>query len=86
MPGTLGVSDAKNISRSHAALQYESDFMAAEAGPGAWVLTCLGKNGLYHEGQFVAQHSKVAVRHKARIQIGDSILFFIEPQHMDQRT
>ncbi len=99
IPGTLGVSDAKNISRVHATLQFEPDFIAPLAsvpassssssssvfsGPaeGAWVVTCCGKNGMHHQGIFIALHGKFAVRHKDRMQIGDTPFYFLEPQHM----
>jgi hypothetical protein len=88
--GTIGVSNAKNISRIHAALRYDPDFISADAfshtnpaaptQQGAWVVTCLGKNGMQHEGQFRQSMDTFAVAHRDRLQIGDTPFYFLLPK------
>ena len=83
----LGISAAKNISRVHATLGWEpvppAPGSVADPLVCAWVLTCVGKNGLQHEGEFKPQHTKFVVRHKDRLQIGETVFFFIEPKRMN---
>lgn len=82
----VGISAAKNISRVHATLGWEPvppGAATTAASGSAWVVTCVGKNGLQHEGEFKPQHTKFVVRHKDRLQIGDTVFFFIEPKRMN---
>jgi hypothetical protein len=70
---TLGISSAKNISRVHAEIKWNSD--ASE-----WSVTCKGKNGIHCNDAFHALDATFAVRHLDRLLIGDTIVYFLEPQ------
>jgi hypothetical protein len=59
---------------------------AAAAGGGgtggSWVVTCLGKNGMQFNGVFMPAQGRFPLRHKDRLQVGESVIYFLEPNPM----
>jgi len=83
-PGTFPISAAKNVSRIHAELYYQPHPQHPLDKPGHWVMTCLGKNGLYHNGVYRAANQRFMISHRDQIKIGDTVAFFLEPEPNDR--
>jgi hypothetical protein len=49
---------------------------------GSWVVTCLGKNGMQFNGVFMPAQGRFPLRHKDRLQVGESVIYFLEPNPM----
>ena len=83
--GVVGISSAKNISRVHATIGWETAPVMRSGEPpveDGWICTCLGKNGMHHEGEFKPAQSRFRIRHKEKLQIGETTFFFVEPKPM----
>lgn len=74
----FGLSEAKNISRVHAEIMYQSNHLNPN-NAGVWLLHVLGKNGSYLNDEFQRQGNKVTIKHRDKITMGDCSFFFLEP-------
>eukprot|EP00455_Lapot_gusevi_P054336 TRINITY_DN868_c0_g5_i1.p1 TRINITY_DN868_c0_g5~~TRINITY_DN868_c0_g5_i1.p1 ORF type:complete len:113 (+),score=21.12 TRINITY_DN868_c0_g5_i1:64-402(+) len=75
-PNFLVLNEDMKVSRKHATIEWDSESQS-------WVVTCVGKNGLHLNSEFVGQHERRALSHKSRLQISEQIIYFLLPHQID---
>lgn len=86
-PDVFAIAADKNISRQHARIHWASvsspQSPPSASSPGCWYITCVGKNGMFVDDQFLSGNESMKMEWKHRefikMQIGDVIFFVIQP-------
>lgn len=73
---------AKNISRIHSEIRYIPHGRPNTAG--YWQMTCVGKNGMQCNEDYMAPRENFKIKHKDRLQVGETAFFFLEPTPMSR--